>query len=482
MNPMDRARQFVTAYVEQHREAFLAHARTIWSHPELGCEEVRSSRLIAGILREHGFAVETGVAGMPTAFVARSGEGRPVIAFSCEYDALPGLSQRAPDLDQPPQHAPVVEAAPGHGCGHNLLGIGDVLAAIAVRRWLEAEKREGTVVVFGTPAEEICVGKPYMARAGAFAGVDAVLDWHPWDQNSANADHCNAYFNVKYHFHGRTAHGNSPWTGRSALDGAVLMGHAIEMLREHIAPGPPGAANTINYTFSDVGPEYPSVVPDRSTIWVVGRLADSALMRDVMERVSKCAEGAALATGTTWEREFKTASHEKIPNLRLSQVLHRHLSELGAPAFDAREQAFARKIQRQAGAEEKGLAEQILPLSEGSSGLTDNSEYSWFAPFAMLWIASAPAGTAWHSWMVTGSVGSSIGDKAMLLAAKVLACSGAELFLAPGILEEAKAEQRERLRGRSYESLIPDGVEPPIDVNRATMAKFRPLLEGAAER
>ncbi len=482
MEPLERATQFVRAYVEQQREAFLGHARAIWSHPELGCEEVRASRLLVEVLREHGFAVETGVAGMPTAFVARWGEGRPVVAFSCEYDALPGLSQARPDLGAGPAQAPVVAAAPGHGCGHNLLGVGNVLAAVAVRRWLEAERRPGAVVVFGTPAEEICVGKPYMARAGAFRGVDAVLDWHPWDANSANADHCNAYFNVKYHFHGRTAHGNSPWTGRSALDSAVLMGHAIEMLREHVAPGPVGAASTINYTFSDVGPEYPSVVSDRATLWVVGRLADSAVLRDVLQRVTRCAEGAALATGTTWEMEFKTASHEKIPNRTLSAVLHRHLSALGAPAFDEREQAYARGVQRQVGAEELGLAREILPLAEGSSGLTDNSEYTWFAPFAMLWLAAAPAGTAWHSWIVTGCAGSSIGEKALLRAAEVLAGAGVELFLSPAILEEAKAEMAGRLRGRPYLPLIPDGVEAPIGVNRATMERFRPLMDQADAR
>lgn len=477
MTELDRARAFVTDWIERHREEFAAHAKAIWDFPELGCEEVRASRHLADVLRAHGFEVELGVAGLPTAFVARWGRGGPTIAFSCEYDALPGLSQREPELAAAPRPAAIVDAAPGHGCGHNLLGVGDILAALAVRRWLEAERRGGTVVVFGTPAEEVCVGKPFMARAGLFKGADAILDWHPWDHNSANYDACNAYFNVKFHFSGRAAHGNSPWTGRSAFDAALLMGHAIEMLREHVAPGPPGAANTINYTFSDVGPAYPNVVPDRSTVWVVGRISDSELMRDVMERVHRCAEGAALATGTTCRPEFQTASHEKIPNKTLSTVLHRHFAEIGTPPFDAREQEHARAVQRLLGLQEKGIAQEILPFAEGSSCLSDNSEYSWFAPFAMVWVALAPAGAAWHSWVVTAAAGSSVGVKTMLVAAKVLAASAAELFLEPRILEEAKRELADRLAGRSYAALIPDGAAAPLEINRATMETFRPLLE-----
>jgi aminobenzoyl-glutamate utilization protein B len=482
MTELDRAKAFVTDWVERHRDAFSSHAKAIWEFPELGCEEVRSSRLLAGVLREHGFEVELGVAGIPTAFVARAGRGAPTIAFSAEYDALPGLSQQAAEPGAAPRQVAEVEGAPGHGCGHNLLGVGGALAAIAVRRWLEAEGRGGTVIVFGTPAEEVCVGKPFMARAGAFAGVDAVLDWHPWDHNSANADACNAYFNARFHFRGRTGHGNSPWTGRSAFDAALLMGHAIEMLREHVPPGPPGAANTLNYTFSDVGPAYPNVVPDRSTVWIVGRISDSEVMRDVIERVQRCAEGAALATGTSVQPELTTASHEKVPNRTLSAVLHRHFSEAGAPPFDAGEQEYARGVQRQLGLPEAGIAQEILPFAEGSSCLSDNSEYSWFAPFAMIWVALAPAGAAWHSWVVTAAAGSSLGTKAMLVAARVLATSAAELFLEPRHLADARREMAERLRGRTYASLIPEGAGPPIDVNRATMEKFRHQLEARTRR
>lgn len=482
MTELERARAFVTEWIEAHRQAFAAHAKEIWDLPELGCEETRSSRLLVGVLREHGFEVEDGVGGMPTAFVARAGRGAPAIAFSAEYDALPGLSQREAEPGVGPRQEAHVDGAPGHGCGHNLLGVGGVLAAVATLRWLEAEGRAGTVVVFGAPAEEVCVGKPFLARAGAFDGVDAVLDWHPWDHNAANADSCNAYFNLKFHFRGRTGHGNSPWTGRSALDAAMLMAHAIEMLREHVPPGPPGAANTLNYTFSDVGPAYPNVVPDRSSVWIIGRISDSEVMRDVMDRVHACAEGAALATGTSVEAELKTASHEKLPNATLAAVLHRNFSAIGAPPFDAREQEYARAVQRKLGLAETGIAQEILPFAGGSSCLSDNSEYSWFAPFAMIWVALAPAGAPWHSWVVTAAAGSSIGVKTMIAAATVLAASAAELFLEPRLVAEAKRELDERRAGRSYARLIPEGVAAPIDLNRAVMETYRPLLEARLRR
>ena len=223
--------------------------------------------------------------------------------------------------------------APGHGCGHNLLGVGAVGAAVALAHLMKKHKLPGTIKVLGTPAEEICAGKPFMASAGLFKGFDAIIDWHPYFLNQVLYDTCNAYFNVKYHFQGRTAHGNSPWEGRSALDAAILMGHAIELMREHIPPGEPTAANTINYTFSDVGPEYPNVVPDRSTLWCVGRFQTSAQMEPVLAQLKKCAEGAALATETKVIQEFITATHEKIPNAVLSGVMHRNLVALGTPSY-----------------------------------------------------------------------------------------------------------------------------------------------------
>lgn len=455
---MKEEKGYVLSWVDEHSDEFFDHAGTIWGYAELGCREFKSSELLVNILRDHGFEVRTGVAGMPTAFIAEWGKGGPAIGFSCEYDALPGLSPNATGGNDN-------IAASGHGCGHNLLGTGSVMAAVAAKEWLASKGTPGRIRVFGTPAEELCIGKPFMARQGCFNGMDAVLDWHPWVHNIADADTCNAYFNIKYHFRGRNSHGNSPWMGRSALDAAILMGHAVEMLREHIPPGNPGAANTINYTFSDIKPRYPSVVPDRATVWAVGRITDSTTMKDVMERVDRCAEGAAIATGTSWEKEFKTASHEKIVNRALSNVLHDNFVQIGAPDFSLEDQNIARAIQEEMNVPQTGLDTIIQPLRESATILTDNSEYSWFAPFAMIWVTMAPDGFGWHNRHIASCAGSSLGKKSMTTAAKVLAASCVELFTNPSVLAAAKEEFAEAVRGRTYETLIPSEATVPLDIN-----------------
>lgn len=472
----ESGKAFVLAWIDRHAEAFYPCADALWSFAELGCEETKSSDLLIRVLEKHGFAVERGVAGLPTAFVARWGKGTPVIGLNCEYDSLPGLSQQREFTKRP-----IVDGAPGHGCGHNLLGIGSIIAALAIKEWLSRSGQEGTVKVLGCPAEEMCIGKPFMARAGCFSGFDAIIDWHPWSHTSANYDTCNAYFNLKYHFRGRTAHGNSPWGGHSALDSGLLMGHAIELLREHIRPGTSEAANTINYTFSDVGPEYPSVVPDRTTVWVVGRITESREMEEVMKRIHRCAEGASIATGTSWEMEFITATHEKIPNRTLASLIYRNLLEIGPPRFDESEQNAAREIQRELGLPEVGLVEEVMEFGGRSSAVSDNAEFSWFAPFAMAWILSAPSGMSWHNWQVAAFAGTSVGRKAMTLASKVLATSTVDLITQPVVLLEARKEFSNRLSSKVYRPLIPEDAPPPVGINRKTMEKYRSLMEAHYE-
>ncbi|MFW6150472.1 MAG: amidohydrolase [Chloroflexota bacterium] len=470
MRDTTRAKDYVARWIGENKGEFHGVSDAIFSYAELGMEEFESTRAIVDCLRRHGFAVEEGVAQMPTAFVASYGSGRPVIALSCECDALPGLSQEPGQTE----HRPVVEGAPGHGCGHNLLGVAEVMAAVAIKNAMGDLNLEGTIKVFGTPLEEMCTGKPYMARAGVFDGVQAVLDWHPWYYNLATYDTCNAYFNVKCHFRGRTAHGNAPWHGRSALDAAMLMGHMIEMLREHIAPGnPPDAANTINYTFPDVGPEYASVVPDRATLWCIARMISTDEAQYVLQRVTTCAEAAAMATETSVERELVTATHHKIPNKTLAEVIRRNLDEVGLAPYSEQEQRFARELQRGVGAPETGISTGLLPFEPASTALCDTSEYSWIAPYATFWLATAPGGIGWHNWRITSCVGSSIGKKSMDTAATVLARSGVELLMQPEVFEQARAELDDQLGGGRYESLIPEEVKPPVQVNRATMDKYR---------
>jgi len=459
-------------WIEANSSRLIDFSKQIWNYAELGLEEHRSFRVLADFLSTEGFTLEKDVAGIPTAFVAAWGQGEPVIGLNCEYDALPGLSQ-----EPTAQKQPVVPGAPGHGCGHNLLGTGSAGTAVALKKVMEKHLLSGTIKVLGAPAEEICVGKPFMARAGVFNGIDAIIDWHPYFLNMAIYDTCNAYFNMKYHFGGRTAHGNAPWEGKSALDSAILMGHAIELLREHIPPGEPTAANTINYTFSDVGPEYPNVVPDRATLWCIGRIQTFQQMEPILAQVHRCAEGAAMATGTEVTKEFVTITHEKIPNSVLAGVLHKNLVEIQIPSYTPEEEAFARDLQKSCKAPEVGMDRQVQPFGPGSSGVSDNSEYSWFAPFAMLWVSTAPPGVGWHNWQINAASHSHLGWKGMLLAAKVLMASAVDLLLDGKIIQDSKAELTKRLGGREYRVLLPPNAPAPLDLNRKTMEKYRPLME-----
>ena len=473
-----KEKKHVAEWVEGNKGALYQLSDAIWSYAELGMEEYQSSEDIIKYLKKNAFTVEEGVADMPTAFVATFGSGKPAIAFSCEYDSLPGLSQDKGVN----QKSPIVAGAPGHGCGHNILGVAAITAAMALKNVMTDAGLQGTIKIFGTPAEELCIGKPYMARAGLFNDIDAFIDWHPLAANMANYDTSNAYFNIKYHFRGRTAHGNSPWYGRSALDAAVLMGHMIELLREHTTPGnPPRAANTINYSFPDVGPSFPSVVPDRATLWCIGRFVDTEEMNYVIHRAHKCAEAAAMATETEMEAEVISAIHEAIPNKTISQVLHDNLEIVGAPKFTEDEQNFAKKMQRDLGVTETGLDIHIMPLSSGAGGVSDNSEYTWFAPFAMLGVTSCPKDVGWHNWQVTACCGSTIGKKALDVAAKIMAMTAIELAMHPEIIDKARKEFNERLKGRIYKSLIPDTVKPPKLVNRETMDRYRSRLESHFE-
>lgn len=460
----------ICEWIDNNKQQAFDISDQLWENPELSLQEYDSSKKIADYLEQAGFTVIRGVAGMPTAFVAEFGEGSPVIGFSSEYDALPGLSQKKDSTVEDP----VVPMAPGHGCGHNLLATGGVLAAIALKEYMTENKLGGTLKVFGTPAEELCIGKPFMARAGLFKGVDAFIDWHPNHMNRAAACDTNAYFNVKYHFTGVTAHGNAPWHGRSSLDGAMLMGHAIEMLREHIRPGTEASATTLNYAFPDVGNSFPNVVPAKTIIWCVGRMKDAALAADVLERLTACAEGCAIATGTTVTREVITATHDMIPNMCFGKLIEENLRYVGAPKYSEEDQEAAKAIQKSMGVNQTGYTGEILETVLGSQPVTDSSEYSWYAPIAFLNIALAPSADAgWHSWTTAKFAGSEVGKRVLETVGKTLALTAYDMLTKPKLIEEAKAELKERLGGQVYETLLPDDAEPDLETNKDIMEKFK---------
>ena len=356
MSTIEEMKEEIKSWIDENKEEFINISHHLFSHPELGLEEFESQKQLTDVLRKYGFTVEIGVAGMPTAFVATYGSGKPVIGFNAEYDCLPGLSQKAGSAVK----EPVIAGAPGQGCGHNILGTAEVLGAIALKLKMESEQLKGTIKVFGSPAEEICVGKPFMAREGCYEGVDCFLDWHPFYFNKAHYDTCGAYFSIKYYFKGKQAHGNAPWEGRSSLDAALLAGQGIEMLREHYEPAASDRGNTVNYTFPHVGPEIANVVPADTTMWVVGRFTTSEIMEDVIDRIDDCVRAGCMATETTFKKEVLAETHEKIPNRELSKMIYDNFCELGTPSFTEEEQELARQMQINDGVEPKGLDTELM--------------------------------------------------------------------------------------------------------------------------
>lgn len=449
-------REQAWAEVDARSQTLDALSARLWQLAETSLQEYQSSAALADYLESQGFDVERGVADMPTAFVARWGHGAPVVGILAEFDALPGISNVAE-----PHREAIVEGAPGHGCGHNLFGTGSVGAAVAAKAVLEAQGLDGTIVLYGTPAEETVIGKVYMARAGVFDDADVVLDWHPGDETKADYERTRALNNFTVEFFGQTAHSAAdPWNGRSALDAVELMNHAVNMMREHLEP-----SVRIHYVIDDGGGA-PNVVPAYARVWYYVRDLDREGVEHAYNWILKAAEGAAIATETTHKVNLITGVHSYLLNRTLTEVLDRNLRLVGAPQWTDQEQAFAREIQRATDKEETGMYVGIdsLPTDEipAQGGSTDVAEVSRIAPTAKIRVASAPHDAPWHAWPVVATGGMSIGDKAMLTAARTLAATAVELAVSPALVAAARAEFEERMDGATYESPIPAGQKPPV--------------------
>ncbi|HWP37896.1 MAG TPA: amidohydrolase [Gemmatimonadales bacterium] len=449
----------VAQSIEARRAAWSAVARQIWSFAEVGYQETRSSALHQEQLRNAGFAVEAGVAGMPTAFVARYGSGRPVIAILAEFDALPGLSQ-----DSVPVRKPLVDMGPGHGCGHHLFGTASVAAGVAVKDWLAAGGRSGTIRVYGTPAEEGGAGKVYMVRAGLFNDVDVVLHWHPGDRNDASPETSLANKSAKFRFHGVSAHAaGAPDRGRSALDGVEAMNHMVNMMREHVPP-----ETRIHYVITRGG-QAPNVVPDFAEVYYYVRHPDARVAMEIFDRIAKAAEGAAMGTGTTVEHEVIHGVYSLLPVDTLARLMDANLRKVGGIRYTPAERAFAEQLFRTLDAPDLSLGSEaeIQPyLPKPTSGSTDVGDVSWVVPTVGLSTATWVPGTAAHSWQAVAAGGTGIGMQGMVLAAKTLALTAVDLFTTPGHIEAARREF-ERRRGTNfvYRALVGDRP-PPLDYRK----------------
>ncbi len=445
--------------LESKADAYADIAQQIWGLAEMGYLEEQSSALLQKTLESEGFSVKAGVAGIPTAFVAEYGSGSPVIAILGEYDALPGLSQKAV-----PEKMPAGGAA-GHACGHHLFGTASAAAAIAAKDWLIANKGQGTVRFYGCPAEEGGSGKVYMVREGLFDDVDVALHWHPGDENEANAGAALANKSAKFRFHGVSAHAaGAPEKGRSALDGVEAMNVMVNMMREHI----PSSAR-IHYVITSGG-KAPNVVPDFAEVYYYARHNERDVVIDIFDRMVKAAEGAALGTGTTVDYEMIGGTHELLPNLTLQQLMYDNLSKVGGVAYTSEETAFADKIAQSMGLERADVkaAASVKPyLTEARpSGSTDVGDVSFAVPTVGMGAATWVPGTPAHSWQAVAAGGTSIGNKGMMVAAKTLTLTAIDLLKDPKLIEKAKAEFEQR-RGAdfTYTPLLGDRA-PALDYRK----------------
>jgi aminobenzoyl-glutamate utilization protein B len=448
-------RERAVAAVDAHREDLVGLADRIWAYAETALRERRSAAALADEAERQGFRVERGVAGLPTAFVASYGEGRPVLGLLAEYDALPGLSQKA----QPTEGA-VTPGGAGHGCGHNLLGAAALGAAVAVKEQLAAGRIRGTVRLYGCPAEETLVGKLYLVRAGLFDDLDIALAWHPGDRTASDTDGTRAQVDLRVAFRGRAAHAASkPWAGRSALDALELFTHGLNLMREHVKP-----SVRMHYVITNGG-DVPNIVPDHAELWCWVRDSRRDGVEEVLGRLRKVCEGAGLMAEVEARLTVQSGVPEMLINETGARLVQANLERLGPVAFTDEEQQFAREVQRACGVEPRGLDGSVRPLrpqpEEPTLGSTDAAAVSWRVPTLNLRVTTVPAAVPGHAWPVAACSGTSMGHRGMLHAARALAATAVDLFDDEPARAAIRDEFRRKIDGHPYRPIIPEGPPAP---------------------
>ncbi|MBM3176647.1 MAG: amidohydrolase [Bacteroidetes bacterium] len=440
----------IVAELNAKEEFYSAQALKIWGFAEVGYKEVQSSALLQKILSDAGFKIESGVAGMPTAFTATFGSGKPIIGILGEYDALPGLAQEAIT-----EQKPIVGQRAGHACGHHLFGVASAAAAIEVKNWLITTRKSGTIRFYGTPAEEGGSGKVYMVREGLFSDVDAVINWHPGDANDASAGGSLANKTGKFRFYGIASHAAvAPERGRSALDAVEAMNIMTNMMREHVSE-----KTRIHYVITRGG-EAPNVVPAFAEVYYYVRHPKRNEVKETWDRLTRIAQGAAMATDTRVEIEVTGGVYDLLPNQTLAAVMEKNLSEVGGVRYSASEKEFAVRIQKSLSGNIPSLDQAFLiaPSKKATeAGSTDVGDVSWVVPTVGLSAATWVPGTPPHSWQAVAAGGTPIGTKGMMVAAKSMALTAADLFSDASLIQNAWKEFKSSVgENFKYESLLGD--------------------------
>jgi len=460
-------------WISLNKDRCIKISDTLWEFAELGLVEFKSSTLLADELEKHGFKVDRGIAGMPTAFVATWGEGKPVVGVMGEYDALPGISQK-----KLPSKEPLEAGKAGHGCGHNIHGTSGLVAAEAVKTAMEMHKIEGTIKFFGCPAEENFSGKVFMVREGFFDDIDAVISHHPGDMNAVDLRSSLALNSAKFHFYGNASHaGGSPEQGRSALDAVELMNTGVNFLREHMIQDA-----RIHYVI-EKGGDQPNVVPAYARSWYYVRAPEREQLEFIYNWILDIAKGAAMMTRTEGKTEFLEGIYDLIPNRSISNLVVKNMREIGLPEYDAEDLQFAREIAKTIPKDTKvsqlrkskrpgweRLLDRLIddeipePWGEGETihGSTDVADVSWQVPTVEFNTATWILGTPAHSWQAVAQSGVGIGHKSLIFSAKTMATTVLELLVKKAYLEKAQKEQKERIKGKKYQSPIPKDQKPPL--------------------
>jgi aminobenzoyl-glutamate utilization protein B len=467
-------KEYAFDWIEKNKQLIIGISDKVWDFAELGLIEFKSSALLADELEKNRFRVERGIAGMPTAFIATWGEGKPVIGIMGEYDALPGLSQK-----KVPWKEPLEPGKPGHGCGHNIHGTSGMSAAISAKEAIEKHNREGTIKFFGCPAEENFSGKVFMVRDGYFSDVDAVISHHPSTMNEASLLSSLAINSVKFHFYGKASHaGASPEQGRSALDAVELMNTGVNYLREHVMQDA-----RIHYII-EKGGDQPNIVPAYARSWYYVRAPERDQMEFIYNWILEIAKGAATMTKTEAKTEFLEGIYNVIPNRTISELIVKNMREIGLPKHNDETLKFAKEIAKTITPEMKiaqlrkskrpgwqRLVDKLTddevpnPWGEGevSHGSTDVGDVSWQAPTVEFSTATWILGTPAHSWQAVAQNGVGIGHSSLIFAAKVMAATAIDLLTNEDALHKAKEEHTRRIGNKQYKSPIPPDHKPPLD-------------------
>jgi aminobenzoyl-glutamate utilization protein B len=469
-----RNTEAIWSFVDAKKETFEKLADDVWAVPETCFGEFRSAALHRKTLEEQGFRVTANCGGLPTAVMGEAGEGGPVIAILGEFDALPGLSQEAGVAER----REIEAGGAGHGCGHNLLGSGAMLAATAIKDYLAKNGLKGRVRYYGCPAEEGGSGKAFMVREGAFDDVDVAISWHPAPFMALNVANSLSMIQADFSFVGRASHAAAaPHLGRSALDAVELMNVGVNYMREHV----PSDAR-IHYAIVDSGGSQPNVVQARAKVRYMMRAIELPTMMNIFERVRKIADGAALMTETSVTSQVVSAMSSLLGNGPLEKTMQANLQHLGPPPFDDSDRAFAKKMQGTFSEDDIGTAYRRFGVPRGEDALgeivvpadsprgqlrgsTDVGDVSWVVPTVQAYGATYAIGTPPHSWQMVAQGKAPAAHKGMTHVAKAMAATAFDVLRDPALLAEAKADFAARTKAFAYKSPLPADTRPPVTEN-----------------